>query len=296
MNRPVRNPAQAIGTAELRAFLEKALSRHVASPRHLIELERRPSIYSTSFAMEELDVRLEDGTSLLLFKDLSRRSMLGSVRRVKPTFLYEPLREIETYRSILGRNRLSTAVCYRAIVDPSVERYGLLLEKVPGLGLYQVGDLATWRRVAVWLAIMHARFAEATGRLARAAPLLRYEGDFYRLWADCARASLGRAGLRLSRDARRGMEQTPRRLRPGRRARGGAPGNLPSRRVLRLQRARVRGGGEGLRVCPLPVMSTSIPKGRQGCLEAWPKTRAPSGAIGSRTRGEPQIERRHVWR
>jgi hypothetical protein len=35
MNRPVRSPAQAIGTAELPAFLEKALSRHVAPPRRL---------------------------------------------------------------------------------------------------------------------------------------------------------------------------------------------------------------------------------------------------------------------
>jgi hypothetical protein len=61
--------------------------------------------------------------------------------------------------------------------------------------------------VAVWLTIMHARFAEETGRLARAAPLLRYDGDFYCLWANRARASLGRAGLRLSRDARCGMEQ-----------------------------------------------------------------------------------------
>ena len=34
----------------------------------------------------------------------------------------------------------------------------------------------------------------------------------------------------------------------------------------------------------------------QQALEAWPKTRAPSGATGSRTRSEPQIERRHVWR
>ena len=69
-----------------------------------------------------------------------------------------------------------------------------------------MGDFATWRRVAE-MAIMHAHFAEETRRLARTAPLLRYDGDFYRLWADRARSSLDRAGLRLSRDARRGMEQ-----------------------------------------------------------------------------------------
>jgi hypothetical protein len=133
--------------------------------------------------------------------------MLESARMVKPAFLYDPMREIETYRSILGPNRLSTAICYGAIVDSRAERYGLFLEKVPGLELYQVGNFATWRRVAGWLAIMHARFAGETGRLARAAPLLRYDAGFYRRWADRARASLGRVGRRLPRDARRGMEQ-----------------------------------------------------------------------------------------
>jgi hypothetical protein len=201
-------PRERIGTAELRAALGGALSRRSGTQRRLTELERRRSAYSTSFSIEELLVRLDDGTSLqLLFKDLSRGAMLESARRVKPTFLYDPLREIDTYRSILGPNQLSTAACYGAIVDPRAERYGLLLEQVPGVELYQVGDLATWRRVAGWLAIMHARFAEETGRLARVAPLLRYDADFYRLWADRAWASLGRAGLRLSRDVRRGMEQ-----------------------------------------------------------------------------------------
>jgi hypothetical protein len=61
MNRPVRSPAQAIGTAKLRDFLEM-------------------------------------------------------------TFLYDPLREIATYRTILGPNLLSTPICYGAIEDPSVER------------------------------------------------------------------------------------------------------------------------------------------------------------------------------
>jgi hypothetical protein len=267
MNRPVRSPAQAIGTAELRAFLEKALSPHVAPPRRLIELECRPSIYSTSFAMEELDVRLDDDTRLrLLYKDLSRHALLEDARQAKPTFLYDPLREIETYRSILGPNRLGTAECYGAIVDPSVERYGLLLEKVPGLELYQVGDLATWRRVSEWLAIMHKRFSGQTGQLVRTAPCCATTATS----TDCgptARASLGRSGPRLSREARRGMEQLfgdyDRVI-----------GHLVALPVTFLHgefyasNVLVCKQGEGLRVCPLPVVSTSIPKGRQRCLSS----------------------------
>jgi hypothetical protein len=204
----IQPAGERIGTAELHVALEEALSSRSGTQRRISRLKRRPSIHSTSFAIDELDARLDDGTSLrLLYKDLSRHALLEAARQAKPTFLYDPLREIETYRTILVPNRLSTPICYGAIVDASAERYGLFLEKVPGVELYQVGDFATWRRVAEWLAIMHAHFAEETRRLAQAAPLLRYDGDFYRLWAGRARSSLDRAGLRLSRDARRGMEQ-----------------------------------------------------------------------------------------
>ena len=207
--RAVIQPAgERIGTAELYVALEEALSRRSGTQRRVTGLERRPSLYSTSYAIDELDARLDDGTSLrVLYKDLSRHALLEAARQAKPTFLYDPMREIETYRTILGPNRLGTPTCYGAIVDPSAERYGLFLEKVPGVELYQVGDFATWRRVAAWLAVMHARFAGEPGRLARAAPLLRYDGDYYRRWVNRARSSLGRSGLRLSRDARRGMEQ-----------------------------------------------------------------------------------------
>ena len=168
MIQPAGTPKQRIGTAELRGALQEALSRRSGTQQRVVGLKRRPSIYSTSFAIEELDVRLQDGTSLrLLFKDVSQHAVLESARQVKPTFLYDPLREIETYRTILEPNRLGTATCYGAIVDQRAGHYGLFLEKVPGVELYQVGDLTTWQHVARWLAAMHARFTLETERLAQ---------------------------------------------------------------------------------------------------------------------------------
>src|SRR3712207_5004389 len=61
-------------------------------------------------------------------------------------------------------------------------RYWLFLERVPGIELYQVGELTTWKRVAHWLALLHSRFAGRTEPLARAVPLLSYDGSLYRLW------------------------------------------------------------------------------------------------------------------
>jgi hypothetical protein len=211
MIQPAGTPKQRIGTAELRGALQEALSRRSGTQQRVVGLKRRPSIYSTSFAIEELDVRLQDGTSLrLLFKDVSQHAVLESARRVKPTFLYDPLREIETYRTILEPNRLGTATCYGAIVDQRAGHYGLFLEKVPGVELYQVGDLTTWQHVARWLAAMHVRFTLETERLAQAARLLRYDANFYRLWIQRARTSRGGAESSKSRDVRSGMERLAR--------------------------------------------------------------------------------------
>ena len=208
MIQPAGTPKQRIGTDELRAALGSSLSRYFGTPHRVAELERRPSAYSTSFAIDELDVRLDDGTGLrLLFKDLSKQAMVGSAGRIKPAFLYDPLREIETYRTMLGPNRLSTPACYGTFVDRRSGRYGLFLERVPGLELYQVGDFAAWQRVARWLAAMHGRFAGETERFARPARLLRYDADFYRLWIRRARAAWDRSGSARSRGVRRGVER-----------------------------------------------------------------------------------------
>src|SRR5918993_5661407 len=87
--RAVIQPAgERIGTAELYVALEEALSRRSGTQRRVTGLERRPSLYSTSYAIDELDARLDDGTSLrVLYKDLSRHALLEAARQAKPIFL-----------------------------------------------------------------------------------------------------------------------------------------------------------------------------------------------------------------
>src|SRR5262245_5895480 len=136
---------QTASTSDLRAALSDALGRHFGDSRGIARLTRRPSAYRTSFPLEELDVELDDGTTVpILFKNLSRRALSEDVRRAKPEFLYDPQREIETYRTVLTTAGLGTAVCYGAVVDPAADRYWLFLERVPGQELYQIGDLAIW--------------------------------------------------------------------------------------------------------------------------------------------------------
>src|SRR5207248_9985343 len=93
----------AASSFALRGALQEALSAHFGAPRSIVRLEREPSAYGSTFALEELRVDLDDGTRLhLMFKDLSWRALLESTRGAKPRFLYNPLREIQTYRAILA--------------------------------------------------------------------------------------------------------------------------------------------------------------------------------------------------
>ncbi len=171
------------GNDELRMALNGILSGHFGAERRVIQLDRRPSSYQSSLALEELDVSLDDGTTLrLMFKNLCRESMLEEARLVKPDFLYDPRREILTYQDILAPSNMGTPTCYGTVVDDRKRRYWLFMERVQGRELYQIGDVKTWQEAARWLASMHRRFSSRAKSLAEKAPLLSYGKDFCRIW------------------------------------------------------------------------------------------------------------------
>lgn len=187
--------------ALLLAALGSAVSRRFGSGRSIVELRRLASDYRTSFAIEELRVTLDDGTPLdLIFKDVTWHALTAEAREVKPQFLYDPLREIETYKCILDRSKFGTAEFYASLVDRSRDRYWLVIEKVAGVELYQLGDLTAWQTVARALARMHAIHIVDTDFVSQASHLLHYDGDFYRRWLDRAirfSAHCGRKKLEL---------------------------------------------------------------------------------------------------
>jgi hypothetical protein len=185
-------PQMGVGNEELRTSLEKALASTLgARSGGITRLDRRPIPYCTSHSIEELGLTLGDGTRLdLIFKDLGRAALLETARRIRPPFLYDPRREIETYLTIFDGTDSGTAAYYGCELDPGTGRYWLFLENVPGPRLSEVGDMKTWRRAARWLASMHLRYTGETGRLAREVPLLGYDEAFYRLWMARAREFL----------------------------------------------------------------------------------------------------------
>lgn len=135
----------------------------------MIELSRRPYAYGTSHRLDEVVVDRGDGTRVTML-----RKDLGPAE--KPEFLHDPRRERVAYQ-ILGRAGLGTPACHESGED------WLLIEKVDGLELWQLGELETWVDVARWLARLHARFAD---ELPVADGLLMYDSAFFEVWPERA--------------------------------------------------------------------------------------------------------------
>ena len=179
-----------IEDADLHVRLEEMLSLHYGRKRSVRRVERRMSQYCSSYMLEELDVTLDDGVELaLLLKDLSPNSLFGRAIEVKPDFIYEPRREIETYRRILSRYWIGAPQYYGSVVEPENARYWLLMERLAPTMLWQTDDFATWTGVAGWLAEMHAELAKVHRDAAeeRAVHLMQYDQKFYWRWMRRAR-------------------------------------------------------------------------------------------------------------
>lgn len=173
-----------ITDASLRGVVEDALSARAGRRRSVVALSRRPSAYYTSAPMEDLGLTLDDGTALsLVLKHTDPREMTEVARRAKPTFLLDPGREAEVYRLILQPGRVGAPEWYGAVRDAGGGACrAVVLEKVRGVPLWQVGDFAVWRAAAAWLAGLHGRLAASVASVAEPARLIRYDAAFYRLW------------------------------------------------------------------------------------------------------------------
>jgi hypothetical protein len=142
----------------------------------------RPFEYRSSAPLAELEV---DGRTLLL-KDLSPSALTARARAAKLEFLHDPRRELEVYRSLLDGAGLGTPELAAAVSDPHRERYWLVVEKVRGTELYQVGELERWQETLRWLARLHDHFAE----LPPTDFLVRYDRSYFELWPARAGVSL----------------------------------------------------------------------------------------------------------
>ena len=170
------------------------LVRGAFDGRTVTAITRHPYPYATSSPLEELRVHFDHGDApTLIFKDLAWERLLDDARQSKPAFLYNPRRAVEIYPRILGPGGIGPR-CYAAIADARPARYWLLLEKVPGVELWQLGELAVWESVARWLGGFHAHFAGEIAELRTRNPyLLDYEASWFELWRGRAQTALAQS-------------------------------------------------------------------------------------------------------
>jgi hypothetical protein len=188
---------------DLRAAMTSVFG--IVQASRIVDLDAWPLPYASSFAIDEVTVRFDDGRTLeLVCKGTGKAAMLPEARRIKPRFIHHPLREIATYERILAPFAAGAPRFYGSVVNRQRGDYWLFLERVRGVPLTEVGDFSTWRHVSAWLGGVHARLARDPGLAEAAAlvPLMRYDSANARVWMDRAQQHL-EADLTRPRAVRR---------------------------------------------------------------------------------------------
>lgn len=182
--------------------LEVVLGELLGAPIEAVRVDR--SDYSTSFPIDHITVDLADGTQReLVRKDLTWTALLHPARRIKPEFVYDPRREMRVYTDVLPAGPEGPARCFGVVDRPDLGRRWLFLERVAGVELFQVGDLAMWEATARWAARFHAGFdGRGDDLLAAGVPLLVHDRQWLLRWADRAAAGAGRDRSRATRHLR----------------------------------------------------------------------------------------------
>lgn len=163
--------------------LRARVSKLVGGTRPVVRFTSRSCPYTSSFKVEELDLHFIDGSVVaLLVKHLGRNGLLAEARKARPRFLEGPLREIKAYKRVLPHCPPGPPALLGTMgrLDDGVR---LVLERVPGDPLWQVGDFTRWEAAATWLAAFHRTFApERARRLGAASDAIVYDRRFYKRW------------------------------------------------------------------------------------------------------------------
>lgn len=146
----------------------------------------RPCRYATTHALTEVDAVLADGSRRrLLHKDLSMTRRLPEARGHRPASLDEPGREVHVYRSVLAGGAFGSATCAASEADDETGTWWILIERVPGVELWQIGEHDQWCAVAAWAASLHRwPVPDDEELLAR---LVSYGRAFFEMWPRRAR-------------------------------------------------------------------------------------------------------------
>jgi hypothetical protein len=179
--------------------------RHEFGPS-VLTMKRSAWEFATSVPLELVRVQLRSGRSReYVLKHLAPGELSTKARRVRPPFVIEPRREIEMYRLVLDPAGVGPRLV-RARCVPEAGIYWVLIERVKGSPLVEIGEPETWQAVARWLGTFHDRYVRGVAPSVREqARLIEYDGDWYRVWLDRARRFFATEDPPRSRRTRVGL-------------------------------------------------------------------------------------------
>jgi aminoglycoside phosphotransferase (APT) family kinase protein len=136
---------------------------------------RRPFVYATSSRLEEIEVTRPGWQPVrLVAKYLGRHSMSEAAQLAKAGAPHSAGRELAVYQHILTGAGLGTPALVGGWAgDGTGSETGngvVVLERVEGTPLAEIGDFGVWKAAARWLARMHAQFAAAPPRIPATGP------------------------------------------------------------------------------------------------------------------------------
>ena len=160
----------------------------------IVALRRSPAPSYSSHRLDEVTVVTDGGSTLvLMLKDIGPDAFRGDALRAKPSFLRSPTRELRAYDILEGRD-VPAPRCVGYYADPEAGHHFLILEKAPGVPLWQVGDFRAWEAAARWIAVAHERLAPVA-QFDNPDPLLVYSRGYFEVWPQRVKEFvLGRGG------------------------------------------------------------------------------------------------------
>lgn len=148
--------AHTMTGATVDELLHHAVHQAGGGTVRILEIRRRPWAYGSSHQLESIELQLDDGST---FELLAKTHVHGGTG-VPGEDARDARREVVAYSKFLREGDTGAPAFYGAIRDASSTT--LLLERIEGTELYQLGDPEAWFAAARWLARLHARFHDAT--------------------------------------------------------------------------------------------------------------------------------------
>jgi hypothetical protein len=152
------------------------------------------SEHASSCSLYEVDL-LDNELLLppLLLKDLSPWAQIPEAVGVRPSHIYDPLREIAVYTRMLEPCGIGVGF-YGGAFDRRSGHSVLLIERADALELDHIGELEKWQRAAREIGEMHRRYPERALPPKLRRHLIAVDGANFGSWIDRAARTTASSG------------------------------------------------------------------------------------------------------